>query len=113
MVRKGCPDSPRARRYRRSARRVRRWHRHHEHGRPLRQTLRAVIGGRGRVRAAPALAAVVAVTLLVALPGAARAASDVQGTLLDFENHPGRIAIQNKGGTAHNLAGWKLLNDKP
>jgi len=72
-----------------------------------------VIGGRGRVLAAPALAAVVGVTLLVALPGAARAASDVQVTLLDCESHPRRIAIQNKGDTAQSLAGWKLMSDKP
>ena len=72
-----------------------------------------MIGGRGRVLAAPALAAVVAVTLLVALPGAARAASDVQVTLLDCESHPRRMAIQNKGDTPQNLAGWKLLSDKP
>ena len=72
-----------------------------------------MIGGRGRVLAAPALAAVVAVALLVALPGAARAASDVQVTLLDCESHPRRIAIQNKGDTAQSLAGWKLMSDKP
>src|SRR5205809_638308 len=64
-------------------------------------------------RRAPGLAAVVAVTLLVALPGAARAASDVQVTLLDCESHPRRMAIQNKGDTPQNLAGWKLLSDKP
>jgi len=43
----------------------------------------------------------------------ASAASNVQVTALDCEGHPRKIAIQNKGDTAQNLAGWQLMSDKP
>ena len=41
------------------------------------------------------------------------AASDVQVTAVDCAGHPRKIAIQNKGDTAQNLAGWRLMSDKP
>jgi len=43
----------------------------------------------------------------------ATAASDLQITLVDCGGHPRRIAIQNKGDAPQNLAGWKLMSDKP
>ncbi|TMG02508.1 MAG: hypothetical protein E6I03_05825 [Chloroflexi bacterium] len=43
----------------------------------------------------------------------ASAASDLQITLIDCGGHPRRIAIQNKGDAPQNLAGWKLMSDKP
>ncbi len=49
----------------------------------------------------------------VALVNSAAAAANVQVTNLDCEGHPRKIAIQNKGDTAQDLASWKLLSDKP
>src|SRR2546428_4881479 len=54
-----------------------------------------------------------AAALALALVASAGAASNVQMTNLDCEGHPRKIAIQNKGDTAQDLAGWKLLSDKP
>src|SRR5438876_5554067 len=54
-----------------------------------------------------------AAALALALVASAGAASNVQITNLDCEGHPRKIAIQNKGDTAQDLAGWKLLSDKP
>ena len=54
-----------------------------------------------------------AAALALALVASAGAASNVQITNLDCEGHPRKIAIQNKGDTAQDLASWKLLSDKP
>jgi len=42
----------------------------------------------------------------------ASGASDVQVTAIDCAGHPRKIAIQNKGDTAQDLTGWKLISDK-
>ena len=42
----------------------------------------------------------------------ASGASDVQVTAIDCAGHPRKIAIQNKGDTAQDLPGWKLISDK-
>jgi hypothetical protein len=63
--------------------------------------------------------ALLGVTALLLAGGAAssvpraNAASDVQIVALDCELHPRKIGIQNKGNTAQDLSGWKLLSNKP
>jgi hypothetical protein len=49
----------------------------------------------------------------LAAPSTTTAAADVQVVNLDCELHPRKIAIQNKGNTAQDLSGWKLLSNKP
>ena len=48
----------------------------------------------------------------LAILATAGAAADVQVTAIDCAGHPRKIAFQNKGDTAQNLAGWRLLSNK-
>jgi len=66
-----------------------------------------------RSLAKSAIAAAVAAGIGLALLSSAGAASAVQVTAIDCLGHPRKVAIQNKGDTTQNLAGWKLLSDKP
>jgi hypothetical protein len=60
-----------------------------------------------------ALVATLAAGGALVLLSSASAASDVRVTAIDCLSHPRRIAFQNTGDAAQDLAGWKLLSNKP
>lgn len=68
------------------------------------------LGGVALCRAA---AVTLATGTALVLLSSAGAAANVGVTAIDCAGHPRKIAIQNAGDAAQNLAGWKLQSDQP
>ena len=66
-----------------------------------------------RSRSLATAAVVAAACAWLALTGTARAAADVQVTRVDCQSAPRKIAIENLGDSAQDLAGWRLRSDLP
>jgi len=60
-----------------------------------------------------AVVATLASSLALILLSSARATSDLRVSAIDCAGHPRRIVFENKGDTVQNLAGWKLMSNKP
>ena len=59
------------------------------------------------------MAVVAVASAWLALTSTAHAASDIQITRVDCQSQPRKIAVENLGDSAQDLAGWKLQSDLP